>query len=88
MNKKKHDTKQIGIRLKTLRKTFKYSQREISEFLDISQSKMSLIEQGKRSLQSTDLEALCNLYCCDEEFILYSKGKMEKVYFTKEEENH
>ena len=65
----------IGNRLKKLRKEQKITQRQIADFLEISQSQYAKIESGDRNLKLTKLTKLCDLYNVPEEYIVYGEGK-------------
>jgi transcriptional regulator with XRE-family HTH domain len=67
--------KGIGKRLKQLRKQHSLTQRQIAEFLEISQSQYAKVESGDRNLKLTKLTKLCDLYNVPEEYIVYGEGK-------------
>ncbi len=54
--------KNIGLRLKQAREYLGISQEEASESSNISRSAISLIETGKRKLDTVELMALAKLY--------------------------
>lgn len=70
-------TEQIGTRLKQLRKQYNYTQKDIADFLDISQSLVAKIENCERNLKLTQMHKLCNLYVVSPEYILYGEGEGE-----------
>ena len=72
----------IGTRLKQLRKQHKITQRQIADFLDISQSQYAKIESGDRNLKLTKLLKLCDLYNVPEEYIVYGEGKPNEDKLT------
>jgi len=72
----------IGTRLKQLRKQRNLTQRQIAEFLEISQSTYAKIETGDRNLKLTKLTKLCNLYNVPEEYIVYGEGKPNEDKLT------
>ena len=78
-------TEQIGIRLKQLRKQYNYTQKDIADFLDISQSLVAKIENGERNLKMTQLHKLCNLYVVSPEYILYGEGEPPKLLLFKKD---
>ena len=65
----------IGNRLKQLRKQHNLTQRQIAEFLEISQSTYAKIETGDRNLKLTKLIKLYDLYNVTKEYIVYGEGK-------------
>ena len=52
----------IGKTLRNARKSLRMTQKEVSSALGISRSAISLIESGKRQVNSTELARLANLY--------------------------
>ena len=52
----------IHEKLKALRECVGLSQKEIADFLEISQPMYSHMETGYRKIKSDKLEKLCNLY--------------------------
>ena len=65
------DNKRIGERLRELRTDHGFKQKEVAEYLGLSQSLYSMIEHGKRRLKWLSLvEKLALLYNCDEDYIL------------------
>ena len=75
----------IGTRLKQLRKHYKYTQKDIADFLDISQSLVAKIETGERNLKMTQIHKLCNLYVVSPEYILYGEGKLTETQLFKKD---
>jgi transcriptional regulator with XRE-family HTH domain len=65
----------IGNRLKLLRKQHNLTQRQIADFLEISQSLYARIEAGDRNPKLSKLTKLCDLYNVSEEYIVYGEGK-------------
>lgn len=74
--------KGIGNRLKQLRKQHNLTQRQIADFLEISQSLYARIEAGDRNPKLTKLTKLCDLYNVSEEYIVYGEGKPNKDKLT------
>ena len=72
----------IGYRLKKLRKSYNFTQKELAEYLEFDQSYIAKLENNKRPLQVDTLEELCELYNCSEEYILEGKGKYDKINFS------
>ena len=65
-------------RIKQLRKQYKFRQREVADYLNISQSQYAKIEMGERNLKLTKLIKLCDLYHCSEEYLLYGEKEPDK----------
>ena len=88
MTMMKKQDKEIGERLQELRKTHKYTQKQVAHYLGISQPTYSRIETGNRRLSClSTLLKLCTLYDCTEEYILCETNKyvpMEWVGITKD----
>lgn len=72
----------IGNRLKQLRKQHNLTQRQIADFLEISQSLYAKIEAGDRNPKLTKLLKLCDLYNVSEEYIVYGEGKPNEDKLT------
>ena len=66
--------KEIGKRLKKLRKQQGYTQRQIAKYLNISQSLYAKYETQTRNPPLTIIKKLSELYNCREEYILYHEG--------------
>lgn len=66
--------KEIGTRLKELRKHYGYKQRDIADFIDMSQSQIAKVESNERNLKLTKLQKLADLYNTPIEYILYGEG--------------
>lgn len=60
----------IGEKLKNLRLLNNYTQKQVSDYLEIDQGHLSNIETGKRNTTIDIIEKLCNLYNCSIEYIL------------------
>ena len=67
----------IGERLKKLRKNMNLPQRELADFLNISQILYSKYESNERNLKVTQLTKLSYLYDVTEEYILYGEGEIQ-----------
>lgn len=63
-------TETIGERLKTLRKQHHFTQKQIADYLDFQQGQIAKLENNQRKLKVSSLEKLCELYNCDEDYIL------------------
>lgn len=62
-------TETIGERLKYLRKSHHFTQKQIADYLDFQQGQIAKLENNQRKLKVSSLEKLCQLYNCDEEYI-------------------
>lgn len=60
----------VAYRLKELREENGYSQRQLAEYLEIDQSNLSKIENGKRKLNLILLDKICYLYNCTPNYLL------------------
>ena len=77
----------LGNRLKFLRNKHNFTQREVGDFLDISQSQLAKVESNERNLKLTKLLKLCDLYNVSEEFLLYGQGDYDKNKLAFRKEN-
>jgi len=79
-------TDTLGSRLKFLRNKHNFTQKEVGDFLNISQSQLAKVECDERNLKLTKLLKLCDLYNVSEEFLLYGKGDndINKLTFRKD----
>lgn len=59
----------IGHRLKELRKG-KLTQEQLAKYLEVDQSMITKLENGTRSLNTTLIEKICNLFGCTEEYLV------------------
>ncbi len=60
----------VAKNLKELRDKNGYTQEQVSEYLGITQSNLSKIENGERNFNMTLLDKLCLLYNCSPEYLL------------------
>jgi len=72
----------IGERLKQLRKMHNFTQEQIAKYLGFKQTQIAKLESNKRTLKSSSLNKLCELYNCTPEYILegisnYSKEELK-----------
>lgn len=76
----------LGSRIKYLRKKHNFTQREVGDFLDISQSQLAKVESNDRSLKLTKLLKLCDLFNVSEEYLLYGESDSDKnkIAFRKD----
>lgn len=68
----------VGKNLKKLREENKYTQEQVSDYLGITQSNLSKIENGERNFNMTLLDKLCLLYNCSPEYLLGETDFHEK----------
>lgn len=78
-------SKDIGIKLKNLRRGRKLTQQELSERLELSRATISNYETGRRSPHLSELRQICDFFGCsldyfgvqteDESFELLSRAK-------------
>lgn len=66
-------------RIKQLRTQQNYTQRQLADYLGISQSLYAKYESGDRNIKLSQLIKLCDVYGCQEEYILYGEGKSENT---------
>jgi len=60
----------IGDRLKILRNYYKFTQKQLGDYLGFDQSHIAKLENNKRNLTTDTLDDLCKLYNCSEKYIL------------------
>ena len=65
-------------RLKQLRKNYNLSQKEISQFLEISSSQYSLYESGKRQIPIHLLLKLAKFYNTSLDYIVEDTNQLER----------
>ena len=70
--------KEIGRILNKLRRENGYTQEQVSNYLGITQSNLSKIENGDRNFNMTLLDKLCLLYNCSPEYLLGETDIHEK----------
>lgn len=68
----------IGKNLRELRSQNEYTQEQVSNYLGITQSNLSKIENGERNFNITLFEKLCLLYNCSPEYLLGESDSYEK----------
>lgn len=69
----------VGKNLKELRVENGYTQKQVSEYLEITQSNLSKIENGGRNFNLTLLDKICLLYNCSPEYLLGKIDHHEKT---------
>lgn len=74
--------KEIGETFKKLRKQQGYTQRQLAEYLQISQSLYAKYETQTRNPPLSIIQKLADLYNCDEEYILYQEGTPPNSLFS------
>ncbi len=81
------DDKNIGLRLKELRKAWGYTQKQIAKYLGFKQSQIAKLENGERTLKISSLHKLCELYGCSQDYIVYGKGEYSKPNYILKANN-
>lgn len=71
-------TESVGIRLKELRKSHNFTQKQIANYLGFKQTQIAKLENDDRKLRSSSLNKLCELYNCPPEYILKGIGNYSK----------
>lgn len=69
----------LGKRIKELRKSRNLKQDDLANILEISRSQISNLENGRRSLNLTQLEKLCNLFKVDMSFFGVNPNTEETI---------
>lgn len=79
--------KEIGRILNKLRRENGYTLEQVSNYLGITQSNLSKIENGDRNINMTLLDKLCLLYNCSPEYLLGKTNFHEKssIVFPSDE---
>lgn len=74
-------------RLKKLREDNNYTQKQVADYLGISQSHFSKMEKGQRNMNSVTLDKLCLLYNCSSEYLSGKSDEYEKpkIAFNSDE---
>jgi transcriptional regulator with XRE-family HTH domain len=62
MTQHNEDIEEIGNRLREARQYRGYSQKEIADILEVSRSTISLMENGRRKIEATELQKLAEFY--------------------------
>lgn len=71
----------VGDRLKKLRKLHNFTQKQIADYLGFKQTHIAKLEKNDRTLKYSSLIRLCELYNCEEEYILSGIGNYSKDEF-------
>lgn len=71
----------VGYRIKKLRKKHGYTQKDLANYLNTSQSYIAKLENNKLQLSSKVLKKLSLLYNCNEEYI--SEGIEDEIRIFK-----
>ena len=69
------ENREIGIRLKFLRKSCNITQKQLTSYLNISQGQMARLEGGHRKLKPEIIEKVCTLFNVDEDWLLFGEGE-------------
>ena len=70
-----------GERLKRLRKRMGISKSDLSDYLEISEDEVIGLENDTGGMTLTVLNRLCDLYCCDEKYILCMSDEYEPIEY-------
>lgn len=70
--------KEIGRNLNKLRRENEYTQEQVSNYLGITRTNLSKIENGNMNINMTLLDKLCLLYNCSPEYLLRETNSHEK----------
>lgn len=65
--------KDLGEKVKLIRKRRKLKQDDLAEFLNLSRSQISNLESGRRNLSLKQLEKLCDYFQVDMSYFLMSE---------------
>ena len=79
----------IGDRIKKLRNDNNFTQKQVADYLGFKQTQIAKLESNDRTLKSSSLNKLCELYDCTPEYILDGFGEysMEKFKFRSNKNN-
>lgn len=82
-------TSTIGDRIKKLRNENNFTQKQVADYLGFKQTQIAKLESNDRTLKSSSLNKLCELYDCTPEYILDGIGEysMEKFKFRSNKNN-
>lgn len=72
----------VGKRTINLMKDMGITQEELADYLEISQSYLSQILSGKRSMSLTVFNKLCALFGCSEEYLLGKSSEFSHKSFA------
>lgn len=71
----------VGERLKKMRKENNFTQKQIADYLEFKQTHIAKLESNDRTLKTSSLNKLSELYNCSEEYILEGIGEYSKQQF-------
>lgn len=73
----------VGERIKKLRNENNFTQKQVADYLGFKQTQIAKLESNARTLKSSSLNKLCELYDCTPEYILEGIGEysIEKFKF-------
>lgn len=69
-------------RLKDLRKESKLTQEQLAQYLQVDQTLIAKLENGSRTMNTTLIEKLCNLYGCSEEYLMGESNEYIPLNFS------
>ena len=71
----------VGERIKKLRSENNFTQEQVADYLGFRQTQIAKLESNDRTLKSSSLNKLCELYNCTPEYILDGIGEYSMVNF-------
>ncbi|MCF0109184.1 MAG: helix-turn-helix transcriptional regulator [Erysipelotrichaceae bacterium] len=74
--------KDIGTRVKQLRKETGITQEQLAEYLGIDQTTVTKLENGTRNLNVTMIERICDLFGCTDEYLMGESETYMPVSFA------
>ena len=77
------DYKDLGMRVRTLRRQMGFTQEELAEKVGISASFLGHIERGTRVASLETLVAMCNTLCVSPEYFLQSSLNMTTYHMPQ-----
>lgn len=79
----------VGYRLKKLREDNNFTQKQVGDYLGFKQTQIAKLENNSRTLKSSSLNKLCELYDCQPEYILEGIGEysIEQYKFRSDKNN-
>ena len=74
--------KNIGARMKSLRKDMNLTPQALSSYLDIPTENLLEMENGDKNITLSILNKLCSLFGCSESFLLCKSDGFDSVAFA------
>jgi len=75
--------KDVGVRVRNLRKTLGLSVDRLAEILDITPSHVRLIEYGQRGVTLSLCQKMCDTFNLTADFVIYGEARQEKKNAVK-----